>query len=235
MTSFRHTTISDARPPAVASPAHGLARHGPRAERRPRPRRSHPRRHGRLPVQHHHPRESRMHSLNHNAYAHAVAADRLRAVPRGVARTRRHRPPPDTRARRLRRRARRRPAGLRVRPPRRGVGPRTTGSGQRGTPCRCQAGGPPGPRYPGRPVQTARLEDREPFITADGSLDPRAGRRPDRQRRQPVARRGDRAARRRHDRALPPHLRGDLPVHPGHGTHAARRATRAPCGPATRS
>jgi hypothetical protein len=35
-----------------------------------------------------------MHSLNHTAYAHAVAADRLRAVPRGVARPRRHRPPP---------------------------------------------------------------------------------------------------------------------------------------------
>ena len=35
-----------------------------------------------------------MHSLSHNAYAHAVANDRLRAVPRGVARTRRHRPPP---------------------------------------------------------------------------------------------------------------------------------------------
>ena len=35
-----------------------------------------------------------MHSLNHNAYAHAVIADRLRAVPRGVARPRRHRPPP---------------------------------------------------------------------------------------------------------------------------------------------
>ena len=35
-----------------------------------------------------------MHSLNHPAYAHAHAADRLRAVPRGVARARRHRPPP---------------------------------------------------------------------------------------------------------------------------------------------
>ena len=35
-----------------------------------------------------------MHSLNHNAYAHAVANDRIRAVPRGVARPRRHRPPP---------------------------------------------------------------------------------------------------------------------------------------------
>ena len=35
-----------------------------------------------------------MHSLNHTAYAHAHAADRLRAVPRGVARPRRHRPPP---------------------------------------------------------------------------------------------------------------------------------------------
>ena len=35
-----------------------------------------------------------MHSLNHPAYANAVVADRLRAVPRGVARTRRHRPPP---------------------------------------------------------------------------------------------------------------------------------------------
>ena len=35
-----------------------------------------------------------MHSLAHNAYANAHAADRLRAVPRGVARTRRHRPPP---------------------------------------------------------------------------------------------------------------------------------------------
>ena len=35
-----------------------------------------------------------MHSLSHNAYAHAVVNDRLRAVPRGVARPRRHRPPP---------------------------------------------------------------------------------------------------------------------------------------------
>jgi hypothetical protein len=35
-----------------------------------------------------------MHSLNHPAYADAVVADRLRAVPRGIARTRRHRPPP---------------------------------------------------------------------------------------------------------------------------------------------
>ena len=35
-----------------------------------------------------------MHSLNHIAYGNVVAADRLRAVPRGIARTRRHRPPP---------------------------------------------------------------------------------------------------------------------------------------------
>jgi len=35
-----------------------------------------------------------MHSLNHNALAHAIAADRLRAVPRGVARPRRRKPPP---------------------------------------------------------------------------------------------------------------------------------------------
>ena len=35
-----------------------------------------------------------MHSLNHIDYANAVVADRLRAVPRGVARARRHRPPP---------------------------------------------------------------------------------------------------------------------------------------------
>ncbi len=35
-----------------------------------------------------------MHSLNHIAYGNAVAADRLRAVPRGIARSRRHRPPP---------------------------------------------------------------------------------------------------------------------------------------------
>ena len=35
-----------------------------------------------------------MHSLNHITYGNVVAADRLRAVPRGVARTRRHRPPP---------------------------------------------------------------------------------------------------------------------------------------------
>jgi hypothetical protein len=35
-----------------------------------------------------------MHSLNHVDYANAVVADRLRAVPRGVARPRRHRPPP---------------------------------------------------------------------------------------------------------------------------------------------
>jgi hypothetical protein len=35
-----------------------------------------------------------VHSLNHVAYGNAVAADRLRAVPRGIARPRRHRPPP---------------------------------------------------------------------------------------------------------------------------------------------
>ena len=35
-----------------------------------------------------------MHSLNHIAYGNVVAADRLRAVPRGIARPRRHRPPP---------------------------------------------------------------------------------------------------------------------------------------------
>jgi hypothetical protein len=35
-----------------------------------------------------------MHSLNHVAYGNAVAADRLRSVPRGIARPRRHRPPP---------------------------------------------------------------------------------------------------------------------------------------------
>ena len=35
-----------------------------------------------------------MHSLNHTAYANAAAADRLRSVPRGVARPRRHKPPP---------------------------------------------------------------------------------------------------------------------------------------------
>ena len=35
-----------------------------------------------------------MHSLNHIALADAIAADRIRSVPRGVARTRRHRPPP---------------------------------------------------------------------------------------------------------------------------------------------
>ena len=35
-----------------------------------------------------------MHSLNHNAYANALAADRLRSAARGVARPRRHRPPP---------------------------------------------------------------------------------------------------------------------------------------------
>ena len=35
-----------------------------------------------------------MHSLNHTVYANTVAADRLRAVPRGIARPRRHRPPP---------------------------------------------------------------------------------------------------------------------------------------------
>ena len=35
-----------------------------------------------------------MHSLNPTAYAPAVAADRLRAPARGVARPRRHRPPP---------------------------------------------------------------------------------------------------------------------------------------------
>jgi len=35
-----------------------------------------------------------VHSLNHPALAHAIAADRVRPVPRGVARPRRHRPPP---------------------------------------------------------------------------------------------------------------------------------------------
>jgi hypothetical protein len=35
-----------------------------------------------------------MHSLNHYDLAHALAADRIRSVPRGVARPRRHRPPP---------------------------------------------------------------------------------------------------------------------------------------------
>ena len=35
-----------------------------------------------------------MHSLNHIALADAIAADRIRSVPRGVARPRRHRPPP---------------------------------------------------------------------------------------------------------------------------------------------
>lgn len=35
-----------------------------------------------------------MHSLNHIAYAHAVADERLRAVPRGIARPRRRKPPP---------------------------------------------------------------------------------------------------------------------------------------------
>ena len=35
-----------------------------------------------------------IHSLILNDYAHVVAADRRRAVPRGVARARRHRPPP---------------------------------------------------------------------------------------------------------------------------------------------
>jgi hypothetical protein len=35
-----------------------------------------------------------MHSLNHYDLAHAIAADRIRSVPRGVVRPRRHRPPP---------------------------------------------------------------------------------------------------------------------------------------------
>jgi hypothetical protein len=35
-----------------------------------------------------------MHSLNHYDLAHAIAADRVRSVSRGVARPRRHRPPP---------------------------------------------------------------------------------------------------------------------------------------------
>jgi hypothetical protein len=35
-----------------------------------------------------------MHSLNHTVYANTVAADRLRAPARGVARPRRHKPPP---------------------------------------------------------------------------------------------------------------------------------------------
>ena len=35
-----------------------------------------------------------MHSLNHSDLAHAIAADRIGSVARGVARPRRHRPPP---------------------------------------------------------------------------------------------------------------------------------------------
>jgi hypothetical protein len=35
-----------------------------------------------------------MHSLNHYDLAHALAADRVGSVSRGVARPRRHRPPP---------------------------------------------------------------------------------------------------------------------------------------------
>jgi hypothetical protein len=35
-----------------------------------------------------------MHSLNHYDLAHALAADRVPVAPRGVARPRRHRPPP---------------------------------------------------------------------------------------------------------------------------------------------
>ena len=35
-----------------------------------------------------------MHSLNHIALGNELAADRVRSVPRGVARSRRHRPPP---------------------------------------------------------------------------------------------------------------------------------------------
>ena len=35
-----------------------------------------------------------MHSLNHYDLAHAIAADRVRLDARGVARPRRHRPPP---------------------------------------------------------------------------------------------------------------------------------------------
>jgi hypothetical protein len=35
-----------------------------------------------------------MHSLISIAYADEVAADRARAIPRGIARSRRHRPPP---------------------------------------------------------------------------------------------------------------------------------------------
>ena len=62
-----------------------------------------------------------------------------------------------------------------------------------------------GPTSLGAPWSVARPgTDREPFITADGSVDPRARRHPGRQRRQPVARRGDRPARRRDHRAPPP-------------------------------
>ena len=52
---------------------------------------------------------------------------------------------------------------------------------------------------------------------------------PTRQRRQPVAGRGHGPARRRDRRALPPHLRGDLPVRVGDGDDAAgrRRGARA--------
>ena len=35
-----------------------------------------------------------MHSLNHVVYAHSVAADRVRPVPRAVSASRRDRPPP---------------------------------------------------------------------------------------------------------------------------------------------
>jgi hypothetical protein len=35
-----------------------------------------------------------MHSLNHYDLAQAIAADRIRSVPRGIVRPRRHRPPP---------------------------------------------------------------------------------------------------------------------------------------------
>jgi hypothetical protein len=35
-----------------------------------------------------------MHSLSHYDLAQAIANDRIRSVPRGVARPRRHRPPP---------------------------------------------------------------------------------------------------------------------------------------------
>ena len=92
-------------------------------------------------------------------------------------------------------------------------------------------GSRPGLARLSRPVQIVRLEDREPFITADGSsIRELAGVPTGNAANQSLAE-ATVAARRRDDRALPPHLRGDLPVHRGAwdacGSATTRRDVRA--------